>query len=248
VTNNSAIDLRNVTKDYGAMRALNNVSLSVNRGEVFGYVGPNGAGKTTTIKILAGLARPTYGDAFICGHSILQEPLAAKAKIGYIPESGALFEKLSPREYLTSIAQLYRLTEFQAATQLSQWLDYFGLADRADQRMGLLSKGNKQKICWISALLHEPEVLILDEPLNGLDVETISHIKEFMSGLAVLGKTIFYSSHLIDIVEKVCSRIAVLHRGMLVALGTPDEMRDVFKSDSLEQALLRLWQEKERVA
>jgi len=243
-----AIDLKGLTKDYGAMRALNNVSLSVQRGEVFGYVGPNGAGKTTTIKILTGLARPNYGDASICGHSILHEPLAAKSKLGYIPESGALFEKLSPREYLVSIGQLYRLPEHYVEPQVNKWLDYFGLADRADQRIGLLSKGNKQKICWISALLHGPEVLILDEPLNGLDVEAISRIKELISGLAALGKTVFYSSHLIDIVEKVCNRIAVLQNGMLIAIGTPDEMREFFKSDSLEQALLKMWNDRERVA
>ena len=244
----AAIDFRGLTKDYGAVRALDGVSLSVSKGEVFGYVGPNGAGKTTTIKILAGLARPTAGDAFICGRSILTEQLEVKARTGYIPESGALLEKLTPREFLTSIGRLYRLPDCDIDAQLARWLNYFGLRNRADQRIGLLSKGNKQKICWISSLLHDPEVFILDEPLNGLDAETISRVKELMSDLVLLGKTIFYSSHLIDIVEKVCTRIAVLDRGTLVGVGTVEQIREMFNTDSLEQALLRLWRRGEQEA
>ena len=238
-----AIELRNVTKDYLTTRALSDVCLTVNRGEIFGYVGPNGAGKTTTIKILAGLIRPTAGDAFVCGHSILAHPLEVKARIGYVPESGAIFDKLSPREYLTIIGHLYKLPVSLAQKQLQEWLDFFGLADRVDQRMEIFSKGTKQKVCWIAALLHDPEVLILDEPLSGLDVETISRVKDLMKSLVAEGKTIFYSSHLIDVVEKVCTRIAVLHGGRLIGAGSIDEVRVLSGAPSLEEALMKLWQE-----
>jgi len=243
VAGEPAIELRHVTKDYLTTRALNDVCLTVNQGEIFGYVGANGAGKTTTIKILAGLIRPTAGEAFVCGHSILSHPLDVKARIGFVPESGAIFDKLSPREYLTITGNLYKLTSSRAEQRINEWLEFFGLMDRIDQRMEVFSKGTKQKVCWIAALLHDPEVLILDEPLSGLDVETISRVKDLMKRLTAEGKTIFYSSHLIDVVEKVCTRIAVLHRGRLIGAGSIDEVRVLSGAPTLEEALMKLWQE-----
>ncbi len=237
------IELRNIYKDYAATRALNDVCLTVDRGEVFGYIGANGAGKTTTIKILTGLIKPTAGDALICGKSILTSPLEVKGSIGYIPESGSLFDKLSPREYLTNIGRLYRLSDAAIKTKIPEWLEYFELADRIDQRMEVFSKGTKQKVVWIAALMHDPEVLIFDEPLSGLDVETIAHAKDLMKRYAAEGKTIFYSSHLIDVVEKVCTRLAVLHKGRLVGVGTVEEMRARNGSLSLEESLMKLWQD-----
>ena len=236
----SAIELRGLGKDYGPKRALRDVSLSVGWGEVFGYVGANGAGKTTTIKVLTGLIRPTSGDALVGGHSILEQPLEVKARLGYVPESGALFEKFSPVEYLTLIGRLYRLSEARLRDRMGEELRAFSLEADKDKPLGVLSKGTKQKVCWISALLHEPEVLVLDEPLNGLDVETVAHVKEMMRRLAQQGRTIFYSSHLIDIVEKVCTRIAVIHAGQLVSVGTVSEVVAAAGAASLEQALLAL--------
>ena len=237
------IELRNIYKDYATTRALNDVCLSVGRGEVFGYIGANGAGKTTTIKILTGLIKPTAGDALIRGRSILTNPLQVKANIGYIPESGSIFDKLSPREYLTNIGRLYMLPDTTIKAKIPEWLDYFGLTGRIDQRMEVFSKGTKQKVCWIAALLHDPEVLIFDEPLSGLDVETIARAKDLMKRYAAEGKTIFYSSHLIDVVEKVCTRLAVLHKGRLVDAGTVDELRARNGSASLEESLVKLWQD-----
>jgi ABC-2 type transport system ATP-binding protein len=236
----SAIELRHLGKDYGSKQALRDVSLSVGWGEVFGYVGANGAGKTTTIKILTGLIRPTSGDALVAGHSVLEQPLEVKARLGYVPESGALFEKFSPVEYLTLIGRLYRLSEAHIRERVGEELRSFGLEADKDKPMGVLSKGTKQKVCWISALLHDPEVLVLDEPLNGLDVETVAHVKEMMRRRAQQGRTIFYSSHLIDIVEKVCTRIAVIHAGQLVSVGTVGEVVAAAGTASLEQALLAL--------
>jgi ABC-2 type transport system ATP-binding protein len=240
VRGEAAIELRRLGKDFGPKRALRDVSLSVGWGEVLGYVGANGAGKTTTIKILTGLIRPTSGDAFVGGHSVLEEPLEVKARLGYVPESGALFEKFSPVEYLTLIGRLYRLSEARIRDRMGEELRTFSLEADKDKPMGVLSKGTKQKVCWISALLHDPEVLVLDEPLNGLDVETVAHVKEMMRRRAQQGRTIFYSSHLIDIVEKVCTRIAVIHAGQLVSVGTVGEVVAAAGAASLEQALLGL--------
>jgi len=234
----AAIELRHLGKDYGPKQALRDVSLSVGWGEVFGYVGANGAGKTTTIKILTGLIRPTSGDALVGGRSVLEQPLEVKARLGYVPESGALFEKFSPVEYLTLIGRLYRLSEGRIRERMGEELRSFGLEADKDKPMGVLSKGTKQKVCWISALLHDPEVLVLDEPLNGLDVETVAHVKEMMRRRAQQGRTIFYSSHLIDIVEKVCTRLAVIHAGQLVSVGTVSEVGAAAGATGLEQALL----------
>ena len=236
----AAIELRHLGKDYGPKPALRDVSLTVGWGEVFGYVGANGAGKTTTIKVLTGLIRPTSGDALVGGHSVLEQPLEVKARLGYVPESGALFEKFSPAEYLTLVGRLYRLSEAHIRDRMAEELRTFGLEADKDKPMGVLSKGTKQKVCWISALLHDPEVLVLDEPLNGLDVETVAHVKEMMRRRAQQGRTIFYSSHLIDIVEKVCTRIAVIHSGRLVSVGTVSEVVTAAGATSLEQALLAL--------
>jgi ABC-2 type transport system ATP-binding protein len=237
-----ALALRGLSKRYGQTVALRDVSLSVGRGEVFGYVGANGAGKTTTIKILTGLIRPTAGDATVGGFSVLERPLEVKARLGYVPESGAVFEKLSPREYLAFTGRLYRLAPALVEERMAYWLDFFGLGERIDQQIGTFSKGTKQKVCWISALLHQPDVLVLDEPLNGLDVETVAKLKDLLRQIAATGRTVFYSSHLIDVVEKVCTRVAVLQRGQVLAVGTPGELNALAQTGTLEQALLALWQ------
>ncbi len=238
--NGVAIELRDLVKQYGPHTALAGVSLCVPRGSVFGYVGPNGAGKTTTIRILTGLTRPSAGEAVVLGHSVVTEPLAVKAVTGYVPESGALFEKFSAVEYLGLVGRLYQLPGEEVDARVEQWLRRFGLDAQRRQPLAALSKGMKQKVCWISALLHEPEVVVLDEPLNGLDVEAVALVKELIADLAASGRTVFYSSHLMDLVAKVCSRVAVLHHGSLVATGTIDEVVAACGASSLEEALLSL--------
>jgi ABC-2 type transport system ATP-binding protein len=238
-----AIAIDDVRKAYGEAEALAGVTLEVRRGEVFGYVGPNGAGKTTTLKILAGLIRPTSGRVRVAGVDVLEKPLEAKARVGYVPESGALFEKLSSLEYLTLTGRLYGLPEPHLQGRVAHWLAYFDLAARADDSIASLSKGLKQRVCWMAALLHDPDVLILDEPLNGLDVETVARVKDLMAALAADGRTVFYSSHLIDIVELVCTRIAVLHRGRVLAVGRVAEVQAALNAPSLEEALLGLTRE-----
>ncbi len=238
-----AIAVEDVRKAYGAAEALAGVTLEVARGEVFGYVGPNGAGKTTTLKIVAGLIRPSSGRVRVAGIDVVERPLEAKARVGYVPESGALFDKLSPHEYLTLTGRLYGLDEPQVAERVAHWLRYFDLAPRAGEPIAALSKGLRQRVCWMAALLHDPDVLILDEPLNGLDVETVAGVKDLMASLAAEGRTVFYSSHLIDIVELVCTRVAVLHRGRVLATGTVDQVQSALGAPSLEEALLSLTRE-----
>jgi ABC-2 type transport system ATP-binding protein len=236
-----AIELRGLTRDYDTTRALDGVSLSVARGEIFCYLGPNGAGKTTTIKILTGLLAPTSGEAFVGGHNIREEPLLAKARLGYVPESGALFEKLTPREHLEISGRLYGVPETEIAGRAERWLSEFGLLPRASQRIHALSKGLKQRVCWAAALLHDPDVLVLDEPLNGLDVEMVTHVKGLLARLVGEGRAVFYSSHLVDVVEKLSTRLGVLYEGRLVAEGTVPELVALVGATSLEEALPRLF-------
>jgi ABC-2 type transport system ATP-binding protein len=238
-----AIELVDLVKHFGPKRALEGITLQVPRGCVFGYVGPNGAGKTTTMRLLTGLTRPTSGDAKVLGHSVLGEPLVVKSLTGYVPESGALFEKFSPLEYLRLVGALYRLSAEAIENRVDLWLRRFGLLAQRELPLGSLSKGMRQKVCWISALLHEPEVLVLDEPLNGLDVEAVALVKDLMTELAAAGRTILYSSHLMDVVSKVCPQLAVVHHGRVVASGTLDEILAARQADSLEQALLGLCRE-----
>jgi ABC-2 type transport system ATP-binding protein len=238
-----AIELIGLSKVYGGTPALQDVTLSVGRGEIFGYLGPNGAGKTTTIKILTGLLRPTGGDARVGGRSVRTEPLEVKARVGYVPESGALYEKLSAAEYLELVGQLYRLTPADSRARADHWLSQFQITNEAERPLHTLSKGTRQKVCWIAALLHDPEVLVLDEPLNALDVEAVARAKELMSRLAAEGRTVFYSSHLIDVVSRVCTRVAVLRAGRLVVQGTPAEVTAHAGAAGLEEALLSLSRE-----
>jgi ABC-2 type transport system ATP-binding protein len=236
----TAIEMRDVSLSYGKVRALQDVCLTVERGEIVGYLGPNGAGKTSTIRILAGLTRPGAGEALVAGHSVQAAPLEVKARIGFVPESGAVFEKFSAREYLTMSGRLHRLPQAELGDRIHHWIGRFGLGDALDRQLATLSKGMRQKVCWIGALLHDPEVLILDEPLNGLDVETIALVQTLMQELAAAGRTIFYSSHLVDLVERVCTRVAILHQGRLVAWGAIDEVVAALAVPSLEDALLTL--------
>jgi ABC-2 type transport system ATP-binding protein len=238
-----AIELVGLGKSYAGRPALVEATLTVERGEIFGYVGPNGAGKTTTIKILAGLLKPTSGDARVLGKSVRESPLDVKARIGYVPESGAVFEKFSPAEYLTLVARLYGLPDALVAERRDHWLEAFGLAADRDRPMTALSKGTRQKVCWIAALMHEPDVLVLDEPLNSLDVESVALAKDLMARFAREGKTVFYSSHLIDIVAMLCTKVALVHRGRILASGTVEEVTTRFNASSLERVLLDLGHE-----
>lgn len=236
----AAIEVVDLRKSFADKKALDGVSFTVARGEVFGYLGPNGAGKTTTLRILAATLRPSSGDARIDGWSAVSHPLEVKRRLGYLPESGAVFEKVTPREFLEFQGAVRGLEAGQASARAECLADRFELRADLDRRHGDLSKGTRQKSCWLAALLHEPPVLVLDEPLSGLDVESVARVKELLREISAAGTTILYSSHLVDVVERVCDRIAVIHQGKLRAIGTPSEVMIGAGADSLETAIRRL--------
>ncbi|NOY79239.1 MAG: ABC transporter ATP-binding protein [Calditrichaeota bacterium] len=229
------IELKELTRKFGHFTAVDHVSFTVPSGQVCGYLGPNGAGKTTTIKMLTGLIRPTFGSASIEGFDILENPIEVKRRIGYVPESGALYEKLTPLEYLQLIGRLYHLEEDPLKRRIGEFLQLFQLERHKNQRMDTFSKGMKQKIVIASALLHNPSVIFFDEPLNGLDANSALLVKELIRKLADQGKTIFYSSHILEVVEKICDRVIIIDHGRIVADGSIHDLQEMTRETSLEE-------------
>lgn len=228
------ICLHNLNKYFGSKHVLRNVNIEINPGQVIGYIGPNGAGKSTTVKILTGLLSDYSGDVIVKGINIRQNPLAVKSLIGFVPEIAELYDVLTPNEFLSMMGALYGLTQDVVTERSERMLDAFGLAGNMDQRMDTFSKGMKQKVLITSGLLHNPEIIILDEPLSGLDANSVIIVKELIDKLAKNGKTIFYCSHMMDIVEKVSDRIILINEGSVVADGTFEDLRKLQDKDSLE--------------
>ena len=233
-TPEAAVVFRDLTRTFEEIEAVTGVNLTVPRGQICGYLGPNGAGKTTTVKMATGMLRPTTGTAVIDGFDIAESPLEAKARIGVVPETGALYENLTPREYLTLVGHLYHLDRDEAEGKSETFLKLFGIADAAGRTMTSFSRGMKQKVLISAALLHNPSVLFLDEPLSGLDANTALVLKELLRELASQGKTVFYCSHVLEVVEKVCDRIVILNNGRIIADGNVEELKDLTSTASLE--------------
>jgi len=233
-TPEAAVVFRDLTKTFGEIEAVTGVSLTVPRGQICGYLGPNGAGKTTTVKMATGMLRPTTGTAVIDGFDIAESPLEAKARIGVVPETGALYENLTPREYLTLVGHLYHLDHDEAEGKSETFLKLFGISDAAGRTMTSFSRGMKQKVLSSAALLHNPSVLFLDEPLSGLDANTALVLKELLRELASQGRTVFYCSHVLEVVEKVCDRVVILNNGRIIADGNVEELKDLTSTASLE--------------
>ncbi|WP_338874225.1 ABC transporter ATP-binding protein [Spirosoma sp. SC4-14] len=236
---NSAIQLQNLSKSYGSTLVLNRISLSVPAGQIIGYIGPNGAGKSTTIKILIGMLPDYEGEATVLGMDVKSNALDIKRRIGYVPENAALYETLTPREYLQFIGQLYELDIAHIERKALELLRLFQLNDHADARMTTFSKGMRQKVLLISGLLHNPDVIFLDEPLSGLDANAVVLVKEIIRQLANSGKTIFYSSHIMDVVEKISDRIIIINQGQVIADGTFAQLQHQ-RPESLEQLFAEL--------
>jgi ABC-2 type transport system ATP-binding protein len=234
------ICIRNLSKYYGSKQVLNNITVDILPGQVIGYIGPNGAGKSTTVKVLCGLISDYTGQVTIKGIDIKQNPVAVKSLIGYVPEMAELYDVLTPNEFLSLMGALYNLPAQEVTAKAGRMLDAFGLAGNKDQRMDTFSKGMKQKVLITSGLLHNPDIIILDEPLSGLDANSVIIVKELISKLADSGKTIFYCSHMMDIVEKVSDRIILINEGCVVADGSFDELKQKQGDSSLEQIFARL--------
>jgi ABC-2 type transport system ATP-binding protein len=237
------IEVRNLVKHYDATEALRGVSFTVRPGEAVGYLGPNGAGKSTTVKILAGLLRPGDGQALICGHDVRQAPLQAKRHIGYVPESAALYSCLTPHEYLSMVAELYHLDRAAAAERIGQFLTAFEAREIADRPIETLSRGQRQKVLLTGAMLHDPDVLLLDEPLSGLDVNAVLAVRRLLDNLVKRGKAVLFCSHLLDVIERTCTRVIIINHGRIVADGSTADLLAGHPGGTLEtvfQSLTRM--------
>lgn len=228
------ISIQNLHKAYGKNLILKGVNLEVAAGQIIGYIGPNGAGKSTTIKVLIGMISDFSGEVRVLGYDIRHEPLEVKKRIGYVPENALLYEVLTPMEYLQFIGRMYQMEDELIERRSKEMLEIFGLTSHANVRMNTFSKGMRQKVLLISGLLHNPDVIFLDEPLSGLDANAVILVKEVLAKLKAAGKTIFYSSHIMDVVEKISDRIVIINQGAIIADGTFEELKQQVQSGSLE--------------
>jgi len=231
------IKITDLSMKYDNNPVLNNINLEVKAGEIIGYIGPNGAGKSTTVKIMLGLVTGYTGKVEIFGEDISLGNVDYKRRIGYVPEVADLYDSLTAREYLTFIGSLYGLSDNDVDAKAKELLKLFDIQDVYDQRINTFSKGMRQKVVIISSLLHNPDLLFLDEPLSGLDANTVMVVKELLSLFSEKGKTIFYSSHIMEVVEKISNRIILINKGQIVADGSFETLKDQVHGSTLEQIL-----------
>ena len=236
------IDLQNVTKSYAknGIKAVDDLTLHVEGGELFGFIGPNGAGKTTTIKLMTGILRPDGGQITMAGHRLDTDRLEAQRLIGFVPDGNDLYDRLSGMEYLNFMADIYQVSAQQRKAHIEKYLDIFSLEDAINNQVRSYSKGMKQKLVVIGALIHNPPVWILDEPLGGLDPRASHLLKEEMKRHCEAGNTVFFSTHVLEVAEKLCTRIGLINHGSLKALGTLEELRSGEVGTSLEELFLEL--------
>jgi ABC-2 type transport system ATP-binding protein len=214
-----------LSRHFGSLAAVQDLDLSVEAGTLYGFLGPNGAGKSTTLRMLAGILRPTAGRAYVAGHDVQAEALAAKRAVGYMPDEPALYEQLTGREFLRFIGGLYGLSDARVDARAESLLALLGLAEKADDVLQGYSHGMRQKVVLCTALLHEPAVLLLDEPLAGLDPQSARRVKDVLRAFCQRGGAVLLSTHTLEIAERLCDRIGILHHGRLIAAGTMDELR-----------------------
>jgi ABC-2 type transport system ATP-binding protein len=219
------IEMRGLTKRYRQLTAVEELDLSVEEGAVFGFVGPNGAGKTTTMRILATLLRPTAGEAWVAGHSVVDERRAVRRAVGYMPDFFGVYGDMKVWEYLDFFAACYEIPAETRRQLVDDLLELVDLTHRREDYVDALSRGMKQRLCLARALAHDPQVLILDEPASGLDPRARIEIRELLRELQAMGKTIFVSSHILSEIEEICTHVGIIEEGHLVAVGTLDEMR-----------------------
>ena len=236
------IETRNLIKRYGDKVAVDNVSFDVHQGEVFGFLGPNGAGKTTTIKVIVGLLQPTSGTVKVSGYDVQAQPMLAKASSGYVPDTPNLYAKLTGRELLRFVGDLYNMDRARVARRVDELLRMFDLTNAADDTVDSYSHGMQQKTSLAAALMHDPKVLILDEPTVGLDPKSARLIKDILRQLADRGAAVMLSTHILEIAERMCDRIGIINKGQLIAAGTMNELRtlDTTGRTSLEDIFLSL--------
>ena len=234
------VEFEKVAFCYGGVEVLHSLSLALHKGEIVGLLGPNGAGKTTTIKIIAGILAPAAGRVSVCGLPLPERAVSVKERIGYVPEAAVLFESLTGQEFLELTGRLHDVGEDTLQTRMRSILETFGLYSDRVSRLDTYSKGMRQKILIAAALLHDPEVVILDEPFSGLDINSCLVMRRLMQSLAAAGRTVLFSSHDLETVEKVCSSVVILHRGKVVASGSVAELRALMHLPNLEEIFAQL--------
>lgn len=233
-----SIEVKNLTKIYGEQKAIDNVTFTVNKGEIVGFLGPNGAGKSTTMKIITGYLQPDAGEAIVSGIAVKDQPLQAKAAIGYLPEANPLYYDQYVREYLDFIADIHRVPAKTKKERIEGVIQTVGLSLESNKKIGQLSKGYKQRVGLAAALIHDPEVLILDEPTTGLDPNQIVEIREVIKTLGQ-NKTVLFSSHILQEVEAICDRVIIINRGKLVANDKLSNLRQQVTSNNLLRVTFR---------
>lgn len=237
------IEIANLSKSYnkGTVKAVDDLNLTVSNGEIFGFLGPNGAGKTTTIKMMVGLLKPDSGTVTINGNSITENPLAVKRTISYVPDSPEVYEKLTGIEYLNFMGDVYSVPAGPRRERLTYLLDLFSLSDAVGDLIQSYSHGMRQKIILIGAMLHEPDLFILDEPMVGLDPRSSNNLKNYMREHCNAGKTVFFSTHVLEVAEKLCDRIGIINKGRLIACGNMEELKTMAANrENLENIFLEL--------
>ncbi|HEX7227656.1 MAG TPA: ABC transporter ATP-binding protein [Candidatus Binatia bacterium] len=241
------IRIINLRKQYGRLAAVDNLNIEVAPGEIFGFLGPNGAGKTTTIRVMMGILRASSGRVILGGHDVEQEPQQAKSIAGFIPDRPFIYEKLSGKEFLTFIAKLHRMESARRKRRIDELLEYFELSNWQDELVEGFSHGMKQRLVLCAALVHEPRILIVDEPMVGLDPKGARTIKNLFRSLAEAGTTVFLSTHSLSVAEEVCHRIGIIQKGHLIASGS---MADIYRlthgqDSNLEDVFLELTQQQD---
>lgn len=237
------ITLDSISKSYagGSIKAVDNLSLEVPSGQIFGFLGPNGAGKTTTIKMIVGLLRPDSGQIYVNGINALEEPIAAKQKIGFVPDNPEVYERLTGVEYVNFMADVFGVPADIRQRRIEELLEMFEMKDAFGDLIQSYSHGMHQKIVLIGALVHDPEVMIMDEPMVGLDPRSSHLLKEVMRERCDAGKTVFFSTHVLEVAEKICDTIGIINKGRLISHGSMSELREqAGKSESLENIFLEL--------
>ncbi|HEX3026416.1 MAG TPA: ABC transporter ATP-binding protein [Clostridia bacterium] len=235
------LSIRSITKTYDRdkVKAVDNISLEVENGEIFGFIGPNGAGKTTTIKMITGILPIDSGNIVVNGFDISANPIEAKKSMGYVPDTHDIYDRLTGAQYLNFIADVYDVPSQERQVQIERYLEMFDMKQAAGELIKSYSHGMKQKIILTGALLHSPRLWILDEPLTGLDPKSAHLLKEEMHSHCARGNTVFFSTHVLEVAEKLCDRIAIIKQGKIIAVGTMEELRSG-KDESLERIFLEL--------
>jgi len=234
------LEARHLVKRFFGAAVVKDVSFEVRRGEVVGYLGPNGSGKSTTARMLTGLLETSSGAVFFEGQDIARDPVRFRQRLGYVPEEPILYTFQSANEYLELVGRLREIEPRLLARKIGALLELFGLSHAANQDIGSFSKGMKQRVMLVAALLHDPDVLVLDEPDSGLDVTTTLILRQLVMALARRGKAVLYSSHVLELVEKACDRVLVIHQGGIVADGTVEALQRLVSGGSLEEVFSQL--------